>query len=302
MFNLHRCFLAKESAYCALSFLAAFNALLPSILFNWRSHTAAAAISSGLGQNLTIWLAILSSVYLLLKYPFTVINHRNAGITQHLLVLSLALLLLIPNATLSWLISALASFFWWIKAPLNSASRNAALLMIAVAMRDPLSLLGLNLFTEQLLGFDRYITQTMLNVSFSGTNLSNIVIGEQFNLVILTGCSSFTNISLAVLFWLNLSILLHKTTHKTDCLRLLLLITLCVLCNSFRLSLMSKSLPDYQFYHLGFGAQLFSYLSTFMVLICLNWRISHAKYLSNSAANDINLNHSRGISPYLPRL
>lgn len=282
MFNSSAEFLSKQSPYCILTFVAALNALYPSMLLSWHSNTAAQAISDGFGQNFTIWMAILSSAYLLIKYPVAHLTKPNSpsNLTSKpsAVVILLVLLLLIPNATCSWLIAALASFGWWKSMPINSISRTAALLMMAVTLRDPLSLLGLNVFTEQLLSFDRLITQAMLNLSISGANHSNIVMGEQFNLVILTGCSSFTNISLALLLWLNLTIMIQKTTKTIDFIRIILLITLALLCNSLRLTLMSKSLPDYHYYHQGAGAEIFSYLSILLVLLCINWRKSYVKY------------------------
>jgi len=297
MFNVTYRFIGQLSPLCLLSFLAAFNALLPSMLHSWFSQGPAQAISSGLGQNLTIWLALLSCGYLVIKQAPDNSLFPAKGIEQTLAV-CLGLLLLIPNATSSWLIAALASVGWWKTSQPNSAARTSAILMLAIALRDPLSLLGLNLLTEQLLSFDRLVTQLILSFSLTAPEHSNIVIGEHFNLVILTGCSSFTNISLALLLWLNCTLLLHKNTHKKDLYRIALLIVLTLSCNSLRLSMMSLSMTDYAYFHEGGGAELFSYLTTFVALLCVNWSKSHEKYQHMAAKPQFAIVTSRSVGTH----
>jgi len=269
------------SPYFWLSLVAAGNALLPSISSQVLAVGFITALTAGFEQNAIIWMGIACSCYLRWRAirdfqlrsgsphsSLTDGTHRK----QHQICLLLALLLVIPSATLSWLICALAAMLWRVNSRLKSSDFSAAVLMIALALREPVSQLSLSLFAEQILGFDSFLSSLLLSGETDTTQMGNIIVSNNFNLLILTGCSAFNNASLALLLWLSLCLLLHQKTTAADSWRVLILLLLVVLTNSLRLSLMTWSIEDYQYFHRGTGATAFNDFSTLLPLLCTNWR------------------------------
>ena len=269
------------SPYFWLSLLAAGNALLPGILAQILAVGFLTALLGGFGQNAIICMGIAASCYLRWRACSTLqfksaLPERSLAQSyyrkQHLTCLLLALLLIIPSATFSWLICALAALLWRLCSRIKSSDYSAAVLMIAIALREPISQLSLSLFAEQILGFDSFLSSLLLSGDINVEKIGNIIISNDVSLLVLTGCSAFNNASLALLLWLTLCLLLHQKTTVADSWRLLLLLFLVVLSNSLRLSLMTGSIEDYQYFHQGKGADVFNDLSTLLPLLCTHWR------------------------------
>ncbi|MCJ8338153.1 MAG: hypothetical protein MJK10_06745 [Pseudomonadales bacterium] len=272
---------SSYSPYFWLSLLAAGNALLPSILAQVFAVGFLTALTTGFQQNAIIWLAITASCYLRWRAVSTrqlrpvVADNSLAERSyrkQHLICLLLALLLVIPSATLSWLICALAALAWRLNSRIKTSDYSAAVLMIALALREPVSQLSLSLFAEQILGFDSFLSSLLLSGKIPSAQMGNIIASNNFNLLILTGCSAFNNASLALLLWLTICLFLHQEATAADSWRVLILLVLVVLSNSLRLSLMTESIEDYQYFHRGTGATVFNDISTLLPLLCTNWR------------------------------
>ncbi|EPJ43964.1 MAG: hypothetical protein OFPI_41290 [Osedax symbiont Rs2] len=272
---------ASYTPYFWLTLVAAGNALLPGILAQIIALGFFTALSGGFKQNAIIWMGIAASCYLRWR-AYSAAQFRSSMPDrslaqgyyrkQHLICLLLALLLVIPSATFSWLVCALAALLWRLHGRVNRSDCSAAVLMIAVALREPVSQLSLSLFAEQILGFDSFLSSLLLSANIDTGQIGNIIVSPDFSLLVLTGCSAFNNASLALLLWLTLCFLLHQKTTAMDSWRLLLLLFLVVLSNSLRLSLMTGSLEDYQYFHQGKGADAFNDLSTLLPLLCTNWR------------------------------
>lgn len=282
--------------FAYLSGLAALNALLPAALFSIYNQGLLSALLEGFGRSPVIWLSLLIAVLLYRKAPqFQTAQTRpkKNGQQTHFQTDSipgvclagfLTLALLIPIALLSWLICALSAFFW-LRNSVNRYMMAAAWLMLSIAIREPLTQLMLNGFADQILGFDTWLSALFLppgdQYSVSG-NLINQDNG--FSLLILTGCSAFTNLSLALLLWLSISLWNHQRLNMADLLRAGILSIIVLIINGVRLALMATGPDLYAYIHDGDGMLIVDALLFIMPVICV--RPANKTSPQNSPAAD----------------
>ncbi len=216
------------------------------------------SLVGGFGISFIVWFAIYCSFDFLRKYPDQDANRKDWSLAFFTM-----LLLLIPSAFLSWIaLSFFAGYCGFFIFQSGTAGRNACLIMLAVALRVPVSDICLKLSADALLQFDAMATLSLLNmIDPTSVRQGNIIIGSSgHELLIMTGCASFTNISLALLLWF--------TVVRTQILRWQPVLTLYIIplsalvmgINIVRLSMMTLSQEQYFFYHDGLGADIINAL------------------------------------------
>ena len=254
--------------------VAIINGILPALILSLDSSSIMDAFFSGFGQSFIIWFSLWVALHLYLadKTPYKVSEQRPNW--QYLLAFTLSVSLIFPFALSSWLCATLAAFIW--RANMSKEERRsgrgyAALLIIALAIREPCTQFFLQVTAEQVLALDAQLAFFLLQLFVEGVSLqNNIIVNEQgANLIILTGCSAFGNLSLALLLYLSFKLYWFHTLDRKDGYRVLLLVFLVLLSNSSRLALMTLSHDSYAFIHDGLGADLFDTLVLMLPLLIL---------------------------------
>lgn len=261
-----------SSRYFAwFSALAAITALIPASWLAIQQQGLFTALLNGLDRSPVVWLSLLACIGLVLRAPKEPARLNSMTLNQALLLSLLAALLLIPVALLSWLICALAAWCWLQHTPVSQHCRRAAaILLISAALREPLTQLFLNGFAAQILNFDTWLSALFLPSGESyQVNGNTINQSNGFSLLILTGCSAFTNLSLALLLWLTVMLWRHQHICWQDSWRILLVCLLVLLLNGIRLALMATGPDLYHFLHDGAGAQITDVLLFLCPLLCL---------------------------------
>jgi len=277
-----------------LTLFAVANALLPAALTSIEQYTFMNALLSGFGQSFVIWFSLVVSAVLWNRS--TIKSFAHSRIT-YIFALLLSLALLIPLATINWLICAACAAIWLTQYRDDPYARASALLILAIAIREPTTKLCLTLFANQILSFDTWLTFLSLSF-FNETSFSmqdNLITQpDGYGLLILTGCSSFINLSLVLLFWLALSLRLKPSLSRID-IALASMLGVCVVAlNTFRLTLMAIDQYWYQLFHDGNGALIIE-LSTFLLaFLPVLWR----KYYEYKACNPNNFSSGTPISAF----
>lgn len=259
--------------YPLLAFLAAFNALLPASLLALHQQGFMDAAASGFGRSFIVWLSLFTCLallvkaakYLSLEQPTRRQIATKVSLTDTLCLLLLALALLVPVALFSWLICSLCCLVWLARSSTATKAarlrRAAALLLLSIAAREPITQVLLHSFSAEILGFDTWLSGLLLagdeQFSLRGNTINH---QDGFSLVILTGCSAFTDLSLALLLWLTAMLWLHQRLRWQDSYRIVLITLLILATNATRLALMATGEQLYRFLHDDFGAQLFDLL------------------------------------------
>lgn len=251
--------------------LALFNALLPALLESSKQGINL-AISSGGGHSFVIWFCLLLAVKS--GFGFSALTTEKQAFPirprLHLLgIIFLLLLILIPSASLSWIICALLCLLWAQQSDPLSQQRTTALIILAVAIRDPVCQVFLNLFADQILSFDARLSGIILQLTGTEFSIDNNTISQTngYSLLILTGCSAFHNLSLALLLWLSLSLFSNQKLITQDYLRAALLCIVVLGINGTRLALMATNHSWYLFLHDGNGALLIDALIVLQTLL-----------------------------------
>ncbi len=242
-----------------LAALAAINAILPAALKSISQQPLLSAMTSGFGQSYVVWFSLACCIVLWRKS--TAIKEDYNWLT-YLLIVVLSIALLIPLSTINWVICAICAALWLShcrtgNGRTDSYARASALLLLATALRDPSTKLLLTLFADQILSLDSWLTYISLSY-FNDAEVSqqsNLISQKDgYDLLILTGCSAFVNLSLALLLWLALS-LLHRSRLNALDYGFACAVTVTVIAiNTARLSLMAIDQYWYQLLHEGDGA------------------------------------------------
>lgn len=222
------------------------------------------SLIGGFGISFIVWFGIYCSFDLLRKYA-----DQKASRNDWVMAFITMVLLLIPSASMSWIaLSVFAGYCGFFVFQSATFGRNSCLIMLAIALRVPVSDICLKLSADALLQFDAMATLSLLSmVSPEAIRQGNIIIGAGgHELLIMTGCASFTNISLALLLWF--------TVVRTQILRYRAALTFYIVpltiivmgINIIRLSLMTLSQEQYFFYHEGLGAEIINALILLVAL------------------------------------
>lgn len=240
------------------------NAMIRPIIEHTNEFGIYSGLLNGFGISFIVWFAIYCCIDMLSGRHGEILNTRD------LIMITMTLIgLCIPSAFISWVVlSFFAGYCSICMGTHGSNIRNASFIMMALALRVPISDICLKLSADAFLQFDTMATLSIIqNIDPSITRQGNILIGPQgHELLIMTGCASFTNISLALLLWF--TIMRTYITQWRPHLNLYI-IPLCVLVmglNIFRLSMMSLSVDLYHFYHDELGADIINFA---MVLLTL---------------------------------
>jgi exosortase/archaeosortase family protein len=95
----------------------------------------------------------------------------------------------------------------------------------------------------------------------------NIITGPSgFGIVVYTGCSSFHNLSLAMLCWVTISRLHHQNWRTRDLVTGGGVAAAIILLNIVRLCLMVWNIELFHYWHDGLGAEIFAIGASLMIL------------------------------------
>ena len=218
----------------------------------------------GFGISFIVWFAIYCSFDLLSKS-----STKPASRNDWVMAFVIMILFAIPSAFMSWLaLSLFAAYYGFFVFQAGSIARNGAFIMLAVALRVPVSDIFLKLSADALLQFDAMATLFLLHLMEpEAVRQGNIVIGAGgHELLIMTGCASFTNISLALLLWFTVVRTKIRRWRGAFSLTIIQLIMLVMGINILRLAMMARSQEEYFFYHDGLGADIVNALILLVAL------------------------------------
>jgi len=255
-------------------FSAAANALLPNFMNSLIYEDITSAALTGFGHSYVIWACLVLAL---------VLTWRNRGEfkplnqTQLLLLLAMSLLLIMPSSILCWFVCTAIALLWLRLYEHNHMLKVIAGMLIVISLREPMCQALLHLFAEQILTIDAWLSGALLSLSDQNVIVSGNTIAKAdgHTLLILTGCSAFNNLSLAMLLWFCLSIYQHNHLLREDYLRLAILLCSILLVNTARLALMAINADWYHHLHEGHSQELIDFLTINIALLCIRRSNKH---------------------------
>lgn len=180
------------------------------------------------------------------------------------IVISLSALIgfCIPSAMISW--AVLWCYIMWhlLQSKDNARIRAALIIMAAIAMREPIIMLLLKFFSVSVLSMDTLFVQHIVSLLGENSTRSDnlITMASGRTILILSGCSSVSNLSLILLGWLAYARMSCPAWQRADMIALGSLVIMVIAMNWTRLTMLTLSSDAYLMLHSEWGFQIYQLL------------------------------------------
>jgi hypothetical protein len=198
-------------------------------------------------------------------------DRTQASERDFLTVGALCLLHVLSTDKMGWVVATLAATYVRHTTMPGCHMRAAAVVLMAISAQALWGPILFHLFSAYLLHADAALVGTALDWTQTGFTWNGRVIERgDHGIEIFSPCSSFHNVSLAVLCWVTITKLRRQQWIATDFLFGAAACVLMVGMNAARMYRMAFDINSYQYWHEGTGAEIFvAASSTMIVLICL---------------------------------
>jgi Transmembrane exosortase (Exosortase_EpsH) len=194
---------------------------------------------------------------------------RLAGWQDVLIVTALCLLVFLPTSRTIWVAATGIAVYLCLFYYGDLKLRAAGTVLAALSVQELWGHVFYNLVAFHLLRAEAAVVGAMLEFSRPGTVWQdNVITGPSgFGIVIYTGCSSFHNVSVALLCWVTISRLRDQNWRARDFVMGGVIGASMVLLNLARLYLMGWNIDLYNWWHHGFGADIFGVGASLTILL-----------------------------------
>jgi hypothetical protein len=192
-----------------------------------------------------------------------------ARLRDFLIIAALCLLVFVPSRRAIWVAGTGVAIYLWLSETGDRKLRAAGIVLFALSVQELWGEAFFNLLAPYLLRAETAVVGTMLEVARPGTVWQeNTVMGPNgHGIVIIGGCSSFHNTSLALLCWVTLSRLRHQNWRVRDFVVGGAIAITMILFNLARLLLTAWNIELYNYWHNGIGAEIFQIGASLAILL-----------------------------------
>ncbi len=231
------------------------------------------AMLNGFDINAIVWMALAIGIWRLWDE-----GTQACGVTECGAVMVASLGFLMPLASVSWMVLGTTCLCAAVLSSSSPSFRGLTIIGLA-AVRDPVAKGLLDVFAEPLLTLDAYVSSLLLILLGKSVEREGNIMAASSDhaLLVMSGCSSFTNLSLALLAWASIMVGFSRPTWKLLWIGGTILGTAVVLLNSARLSLMALSIDTYRIVHDEWGADVFLLVSTMLIVSSIYVGLRHAR-------------------------
>ncbi|RFB76529.1 hypothetical protein [Methylovirgula sp. 4M-Z18] len=183
--------------------------------------------------------------------------------------------LFLPTNRMIWLASSGLAVYMWVFASGDRYIRGAGVVLGALSVQAFWGHVLFNLLAPLLLNAEAAVIGTLLAVGRSDITWNDNVItnADGDGIIIYSGCSSFHNLSLALLCWIAFTRFTHPAWQRGDAIKGAIIAGALILLNWARLYLMASNRGSFHFWHDGVGAQVFETGTGAIVLVLSAWLV-----------------------------
>jgi exosortase/archaeosortase family protein len=250
----------RKELFAALFVVGCINGFFSRVITAVDQTGLWKAVGQTFGISVIVWAACLAGVSLILRHKSDAIN--SADLLVCLVVLCL---FAIPFSPLSWVaVAGLAVYSIRFSEPV-SPLRRGSLILLAVTVPMLWTRVLFALFSEPLLKIDAFFVSSILGTERIG-NVVAFADGSGY-LQIFQGCSSFDNLSLALLAWVTLSQCAgHRWRHQ-DLIWYFLSCLSIIVVNVSRISLIGLYPEHIGIIHGPIGSAVASWLTLSVIVL-----------------------------------
>lgn len=175
----------------------------------------------------------------------------------------------LPTSKAIWIAATGIAIYLWLFNAGDLELRAAGIVLAALAVQELWGHILFNLISMPLLRAETAVVGTLMEAIRPGTAWhDNAVTGPSgFSIVIINSCSSFHNLSLALLCWVTISRMWHQNWRCRDFVLGAVIGVTMILFNVTRICLMSWNDDFYHYWHDGIGAQIFTVGASLTILM-----------------------------------
>jgi hypothetical protein len=199
-----------------------------------------------------------------------------------LVTTALCLLVFLPTSRMIWVAAVGIAIYLSIYNRGEPKLHAAGIVLAALSVQEFWGHIFFNLVAFPFLRAETAVVGTMIELVRAGTVWQdNIITGPSgYGIVIYTGCSSFQNLSLAILCWVTVTKLRHQNWRTHDFVIGGVIGGTMILLNLARLYLMAWDIDLFHYWHDGRGAQIFAISASLTILLISLYGSSSAKRLA----------------------
>jgi exosortase/archaeosortase family protein len=243
------------------------------ILMNQLFATIGQASSASPGQVLSDLAAVsffqIMAWYAIFRLLASSEPMQAAQMRDILIALALCLPLFLPTTRTIKILALGVAIFFWARGRGDPKLRAAGVVLAGLTIQQYWGRIVFDLFALPLLRAETAVVGTLVQAARAGTVWQdNIITGPSgFGIIVYSGCSSFHNLSLAMLCWLTVSKLRNQDWRRRDFVTGGVIGVAMIACNVMRLCLMASSPDLYEYWHDELGAQIFAVGASVMVFM-----------------------------------
>lgn len=177
-----------------------------------------------------------------------------------------------PTQRVIWIVATLAAIYIFLTSAKQSYARAAATVLLALCAQSLWGPLFFSLFALDLLRGDAILVGTILDATRSGfTWHDNIIATQGHTIEIYAACSSFHNVSLALLCWVTLTKLSRPTWVSSDFIFGAAVCVVMIVANVTRLYVEALNHASWDYWHNGFGTHIYQVGVSVTILLISLW-------------------------------
>jgi hypothetical protein len=240
------------------------------------SSSFEALAASLAAQNHIYWLACFAVIYRLHASDPTARATAIDGCLVLVVCVSIFFASFLPYRFATGLLATLTAGYFMIAAGDDRNVRAAGVVLLALSTQLVWAPILFQLFTPELLRVDAALVGEILkplrpDIIWRG---ASFVAPDGHAITLIGGCSSFNNVSTAVLACVAITMLRRTEWLRRDIATLAIACVMMILVNAARLCLLAWSIEFHAFWHDGAGAQILGIGQTFAVLLIAWWGAS----------------------------
>ena len=265
--------LGRNRLMVALLAIGTANALVRPAIEAIDEWGVVGALSGGLGSGWPVYLGLLGAIVLGLRSTV----ERAFDRWDALALLLYAVGVMVPSSGLS-AIAIMALGTWeLLRRPRDIHYRAGVIIFIAAGARELWVATAMKMLSPWLLHIDAVLARTTLGwLGHSAVVTGNLIETDQgMVLAVLMSCSSFANISLALLTWLVLTRWLRPHFERRDLAAALLVTLAVIIVNLTRLTIMGLGPVDYALAHGPIGQTTTELAILIATLAVTHWGLSN---------------------------
>jgi hypothetical protein len=257
----------------ALLAIGTINALVRPAIESIGEWGLVGGLAGGLGSGWPVYLGLLGAVVLGLRARL----ERPINRWDMLVLLAYGVALMVPSSGFS-AIAVMALGAWEIlRKPLDIHHRASIIIFIAAGARELWVATAMKMLSPWLLHIDAIMASTILGLlGHPSIVTGNLIETDQgMVLAVLMTCSSFANISLALLTWLVLTRWLRPRFQRRDLVSAVLVTLSVIAINLTRLTIMGLGPFDYALAHGQVGQTATELAILISTLAVTHWGLSN---------------------------